>query len=489
MKKNLILPDLSRITKKLLDVLLILLIAGIGSCNLAPVFQKPDQDIYDNFKYKAFADSLSSISIDTVWWKYFEDTTLDNIIRQVSLNNNNLQAALYSFEQANILTRVERSPLLPEVQTEINTSRTVVSENAVQSFQSNKFTNYSLLGLASYQLDLWGALRNNYQASIIASEISLLEYYNLLSVLRAQAASQYISIRQLDTQIALYDSTIRLRERSLQIANLNYEAGASDALDPARAETQLRTAQSQRWTLINQRARLENSLAVLTGREPSNFSLPDTPLDSLPPIIPSKIPSEVLTRRPDVWIALKSMEAENARIGIAKANLYPNVTLSAQVGFQGKSFENILTPQSFAWTIGGGLLQPVFNYGRNKALVEAAYARYQEVAELYQQSVLSAFEEVENELANIYYLNNQYRRQQQTVSAATRTLDLARQRYEAGLVSYLEVVDAERTALLNQVDAVGLVGELYQSMINLSLASGGNWESGPQLYEAEEFME
>jgi outer membrane protein TolC len=117
MKKNLILPDLSRITKKLLDVLLILLIAGIGSCNLAPVFQKPDQDIYDNFKYKAFADSLSSISIDTVWWKYFEDTTLDNIIRQVSLNNNNLQAALYSFEQANILTRVERSPLLPEVQT------------------------------------------------------------------------------------------------------------------------------------------------------------------------------------------------------------------------------------------------------------------------------------------------------------------------------------------------------------------------------------
>lgn len=468
---------------------LILLISGIYSCNLAPVFQKPDHSLYDNFKYKTFVDSLSSVPLDTAWWKYFQDPTLDNIIKQVSVNNNNLQAAIHSFEQASSITRVDRSLLLPEVQMEINTARTVVSENAVQRFQSNKFNNYSLLGLASYQIDLWGQLRNNYKASVIESEISLLEYYNLLSVLRAQAASEYINIRQLDAQIALYDSTILLRERSLQIARLNYEAGASDALDPARAETQLRTAQSQRWTFINRRARLENSLAALMGKEPSDYAIPENPLDSLPPVIPAKIPSEVLTRRPDVWIALKSMEAENARIGAARANLYPSISLSAQVGYQGRSFENILTPQSFAWTIGGGLLQPVFNYGRNQALIDAAYARYEQVADLYKQSVLSAFEEVENELANIYYLNNQYRRQQQTVAAATRTLDLARQRYEAGLVSYLEVVDAERTALLNQVDAVGVIGQLYQSMINLSLASGGNWDVGPQFYTPETLME
>ncbi len=145
-------------------------------------------------------------------------------------------------------------------------------------------------------------------------------------------------------------------------------------------------------------------------------------------------------------------------------------------------FENLLTPQSFAWTIGGGLLQPVFNYGRNKAAVEAARARYQQVADVYRQSVLSAFEEVENQLANVYYLRQRYQRQQQTVAAANRTLDLAFQRYEAGLVSYLEVVDAERTALLNQVDAVVIVGELYQSTINLSLALGGSWQSGSQVY-------
>ena len=388
---------------------------------------------------------------------------------------------MHSVEQARQFARVDRSVLLPEVNGQLNTSRTIVSENVAQRYQSNKFNSYSILGLASYQLDLWGQLRNNYQASLIEAEISLLEYYNLLSVLRAEAASQYMNIRQLDWQIALYDSTIQLRERSLQIAQLNYEAGATDALDQSRAETQLRIAQSQRWNFINERARLENSLAVLMGSQPSDFSVPDNPLDSLPPIIPSKIPSEILTRRPDIWIALKTMEAENARVGAAKANLYPSITLSAQAGYQGRSFEALLTPQSFAGTVGGGLLQPVFNYGRNRAFVEAARARYLQVADLYQQSVLSAFEEVENELANIYFLYNQYQRQQQTVDAANQTLDLARQRYEAGLVSYLEVVDAERTALLNQVDEVGIVGQLYQSMINLSLASGGNWNFGPQL--------
>ncbi|MEQ9438825.1 MAG: efflux transporter outer membrane subunit [Cyclobacteriaceae bacterium] len=470
-----------RITKIFQAVWLVALLAGMGACNLAPVFTKPSPEAYNNFRYQALADSLSAVPIDTVWWTYFRDPILNDIISQVSLNNNDLKAALHNFEQARQSARVERSFLLPEVRTEINTSRTAVSENAAQRFQSNKFTNYSLLGLASYQLDIWGQLRNNYQASVIDSEITLLEYYQLLSALRAQAASEYMNIRQLDTQISLYDSTIRLRERSLQIARLNYEAGASDALDQSRADTQLRIAQSQRWTLINERARLENSLAVLAGQQPSDFSLPDSPFDSLPPIIPSKIPSEVLTRRPDIWITLKSMEVENLLIGAARANLYPSITLSAQAGYQGRSFDALLTPQSFAWTVGSGLLQPIFNYGRNHALVDAAHARYEQVADLYQQSVLSAFEEVENELANIYYLHKQHERQQQTVAAATRTLDLARQRYEAGLVSYLEVVDAERTALLNQVDAAGIVGQLYQSMINLSLASGGNWDAGPQL--------
>ena len=465
----------------LLRLSFVSLATGIASCNLMPTFDRPVND-YDSFKYQAFADSLASVPIDTVWWKYFGDTTLNDIIRQVSVNNNDLKATLHNANQVRALARVDRSFLLPELEVDINTSRTVVSENAVQRFESNEFTNYSLLGLASYRFDLWGALRNAYRASVIESEIGLLEYYNVLSVVRAQAASDYMNIRRLDAQIALYDSTIILRERSLEIARLNFEAGASDALDMARAETQLRIAQSQRWTFVNQRARLENSLAVLMGREPSDFSLPDNQLDALPPVIPAKIPSEVLTRRPDIWIALKTMEAENARIGVAKANLFPDITLSANAGYQGRSFENLLTPQSFAWTIGGGLLQPVFNYGRNRAVVDAAYARYRQVADLYRQSVLSAFEEVENELANIYYLRNQHRRQQQTVEAANKTLDLARQRYEAGLVSYLEVVDAERTALLNQVDAVGIVGELYQSTISLSLALGGNWNTGPQLY-------
>ena len=459
-----------------------LLALGLGGCNLAPTFDRPRQDIYDDFQYQGLADSLAAAPIDTVWWRYFEDTTLNALIDRVSLRNYDLQAALHNYNQFRALARIDRSLLLPEVTVDINTSRTVVSENAVQNFQSNEFTNYSLLGLASYQLDLWGELRNRYRASVLESEITLLEYYNLLLVLRAQTASNYLAIRRLDAQIALYDSTIALRERSLEIATLNFEAGASDALDQARAETQLRIAQSQRWTFINERARRENALAVLTGQEPSAFTVAELPLDSLPPVLPAEVPSEVLTQRPDIWIALKAMEAENARVGVARANLFPRLTLSANAGYQGRSFENLLTPQSFAWTVGGGVLQPVFNYGRNRAAVEAARARYRQVADQYRQSVLTAFEEVENQLANVYYLRQRYRRQQQTVAAANRTLDLARQRYEAGLVSYLEVVDAERTALLNQVDAVEIVGELYQSTVDLSLALGGSWQAGPRGY-------
>ena len=447
-----------------------------------PTFDRPRTDQYADFKYQGLADSLASVPVDTVWWKYFDDPTLDKIIDQVSVNNNNLKSALQSYNQARSIARIDRSYLLPEISLDISTSRTVVSENAVQRFQTNKFTNYSVLGLVSYQLDLWGQLRNSYRAARIESEITLLEYYNLLSVLRAQAASDYMNIRRIDAQIALYDSTIALRERSLEIATLNYDAGASDALDQARAETQLRIAQSQRYAFVNERAQLENSLAALVGQEPSQFSVATQQLDSLPPILPSEVPSEVLTQRPDIWIALKTMEAENARIGVARASQFPNILLSGDAGYQGRSFENLLTPQSFAWSVGGQLLQPLFNYGRNRAAVEAARARYEQVSFLYRQSVLSAFEEVENQLANVFYLRQRYRRQQQTVAAATRTLNLARQRYEAGLVSYLEVVDAERTALLNQVDAVVIVGELYQSTIGLSLALGGNWLSGPQAY-------
>ncbi len=467
--------------KKPLWILSIVSIAvSLVSCNLVPTFERPSTDTYGDFKYQSFADSLAAVPVDTLWWKYFGDTTLNAIIRQVSVNNNDLKAALHNVEQVRTLARVDRSFLLPELEVNVNTSRTVVSENAAQRFQSNRFNNYSLQGLASYRLDLWGALRNTYRASVIEAEISLLEYHNLLLALRARAASDYVNVRRLDMQVALYDSTIVLRERSVEIARLNFEAGASDALDLARAETQLGIAQSQRWTFVNQRARFENSLAVLTGQPPSDFALPVNRLSGLPPAIPVTVPAAVLTRRPDVWIALKTMEAENTRIGVARANLLPDVTLSANTGYQGRSFENLLTPQSFAYTVGGGLLQPVFNYGRNRAFIDAAYARYRQVADLYQQSVLGAFEEVENELATLRYLRNQYERQQQTVEAATRALDLARQRYEAGLVSYLEVVDAERTALLNEVDAVAIVGDLYQSTINLSLALGGSWRAGDQ---------
>lgn len=462
-------------------IFLLLPIVWYTSCNFAPVFNRPE-DPYNNFKYRPLVDSLSNLPRDTAWWTSFKDTTLNNIVRMVSLNNNDLKAILHNFEQSRAIARIDRSYLLPEFSLNAGASRRVVSQNAVQSFQSNKFTNYNISATAFYQVDLWGKVKNNYKVSVINTEIDLLQYFDLLSRLRAQAATIYMTIRQLDRQIALYDSTIILRKRSLEIATLNYEAGASDALDQARAETQLRIAQAQRWTFFNQRANLENALAVLMGVEPSDLTIPVRPLDSLPLVIPSKLPSEVLQKRPDIWVTLKSLEAENALIGVAKANLYPSVTLSADAGYQGRSIEQLFSPQSFAWTLGGGLMQPLFNNGRNKAQVEAAIARYERMSDLYRQSVLSAFNEVEDALASIYYLHKQYQRAVQTVDAATKAVDLANQRYEAGLVSYLEVVDAERTALLNQVDLATIVGNMYRNVITLNLVSGGSWQSGEQLY-------
>ena len=453
----------------------ILILIYLAACNLAPIFNKPSAEQYQSFKYQAFADSLANVPLDTTWWSYFNDTTLTKIIEKVSTNNNNLKAAHHNVERFRSFARVERSRLLPEINLSTSATGRVISQNSAQSFQSNKFINYDLRGLASYQIDLWGQLKNYYKASMINAEISLLEYYNLRMSLQAQAASLYMSIRQLDRQIALYDSTIVLRRESFRIATMNYQAGATDALDQARAETQLRTAESERWTFLNQRARLENALAILTGQEPVNFSLPVQPIDSLPVIFPTKIPSVVLQQRPDIWIALKSMEAENALIGAEKANLYPSITLNANAGYQGRELNNVLTPESFSWSLGGGLLQPIFNFGRNKAQLEAQKNRYLQVADLYQQSVLNAFKEVEDELANIYFLQNQYQRELETVASANRALNLARQRYEAGLVSYLEVVDAERTALLNQGDLVSIIGQLYQGVINLSLVTGGNF--------------
>lgn len=453
------------------------------SCNLTPVFNKPTAGQNSTFKYRALVDSMNNVPIDTAWWNHFQDPVLNDLITRVSTKNYDLQAAVHSFEQVRSLARVDRSSLLPELNLNNVLTRRQVSTNSAQNFRANNFYTYELNLLASYQLDLWGKLRSIYKASLINTEISLLEYYNLLSTLRAQTASLYFNIRQLDRQIALYDSTIVTRQQSLTIAHLNYQAGASDALDEARAETQLRSAESARWTVLNQRAKLENALAILSGSEPADFSIAVDPLDKLPTMIPTKIPSEVLTKRPDIWIALKSMEIENAYIGVARANLYPSLTLSAQAGFQSRDFSTVFSPTSFSWSLAGGLVQPIFNYGKNRAALEAARSRYEQVADLYQQSVLTAFGEVENELANIYFLQQQHTMTVQTVAAASRALDLAKQRYEAGLVSYLEVVDAERTALLNQVDLVTIEGQLYQGIVNLSLVAGGSWERGPQLLD------
>ena len=399
-------------------------------------------------------------------------------------SNQNLKASVARVEQARATARVARADLMPAVSLDPSFVRQRYSPNQNPSFGSITANAFSVPLDLSYEIDLWGRVRRGFQSARADAQASLADYYNVLLTLQADVAQNYFALRSLDAEIGTVAATVGLRKEQVRLVRSRFEDGIGNELDVARAETELATTESDAASLARRRSELENALAILIGSNPSSFSLPAITNASwmpVPPSIPAGLPAELLERRPDVAQAERQLAASNARIGVAKGAFFPVINLTASGGYLSGDIQTLFNWDSHVWSIGPSISLPIFAGGRNLAGYRRAQGAFQESVARYRQQVLVAFGDVEDSLAGIRYLAEQSAAQQRAVVNARRAADLAGERYRSGIVSYLDVVDAERQAL--QVEQVNdqLIGQRLNATVQLIKALGGGWEAAPEL--------
>jgi NodT family efflux transporter outer membrane factor (OMF) lipoprotein len=355
------------------------------------------------------------------------------------------------------------------------------------SSASATITRYSFPLDATWQLDLWGRIRNTVKANSYEAQATTADLENTRLTAQAELAADYFQLRAQDALKQLYDETVKAYRESLELTRVRFQTGIASDEDVAQAETQLETAEAQATNLELLRAQLEHAIALLMGQPASNFSIPVEPLSAHPPPTPFGIPSELLQRRPDIAAAERRVAEANAQIGVAKAAYYPTVTLSASAGLASTSFGDLFAWSSRVWSVGAGLAETIFDAGQRRAAVEQFRAEYDATVARYRETVLTSFQQVEDNLAALRILARQIEQQETAVNSANRYVTLANDRYKLGIDSYLNVILAQTTYLLNRQNLVNLRSQQMSASVQLVEAIGGGWDvtkmpSPKQLY-------
>jgi NodT family efflux transporter outer membrane factor (OMF) lipoprotein len=301
--------------------------------------------------------------------------------------------------------------------------------------------------------------------------------YNVNLVLTAELAADYFSLRELDAEYKVVQDSVDIQQRGLQLVEYRHNGGVASGLDLAQQQTVLTSTQAQLYLVKQQREQFEHAIAVLTGNPASTFSVPVRALTATPVPVPLGVPSDLLERRPDIATAERQMASQNAEIGVAKAAFYPQLTLSGSGGYESTSIANLITVPTAIWSLGGSLVQPVFNGGRNRANLAFARQSYDESVANYRQTVLVAFQQVEDGLSGLTELSGAVATQDAAVDAARRALEIANNRYVGGVTDYLDVITAQSTLLTNQRLATQLRGEQMVTEVALIKALGGSWDA------------
>jgi multidrug efflux system outer membrane protein len=459
--------------------------AQAGPLTVGPDYQAPTNAAPAAYKNAGTGDWKPGRPLDNVpkgeWWRIYADTNLDALESRAQLANQQLQAAVSRVEQARATARVARADLLPGANLDPSFVRQRYSPNEDPSFGNITATTLSVPLDLSYEVDLWGRVRRGFESAREDAQASLANYFNVLLTLQTDVAQNYFSLRSLDAEIATVAGTVDLRQQQVQLVRSRYEGGVGSELDVAQAETELATTEAEAASLAHQRDELENAIAILVGENPVQFRLPalaqtDKIWNPEPPVIPAGLPADLLERRPDVAAAERQMASANARIGVAKGAFFPVVTLTGSGGYLSGDVESLFNWNSRVWSFGPSVSLPIFAGGRNRANLERARNAYTESVALYRQQVLVAFGDVENSLSGIRQLAVQSAAQNRAVTAARRATELATQRYRAGIVAYLEVVDASRDALAAERANAQLAGQRLITTVQLIKALGGGWD-------------
>lgn len=448
----------------------------LSACAIGPNYVRPTVEVPAAFKESAGWKTAEprDQEIRGKWWEVYNDALLNSLEEQVSISNQDLAQAEARYRQASALVQSARANYYPNVNGNVSTSRGNRGNTVITPTNDV----HSLSASANWEIDLWGRIRRTVEANQASAQASAADLEATRLSTQAQLAQTYFQLRTVDTQQELFERTVADYQKSLELTQNQYAAGIVPNENVVLAQTQLKTTQAQLVDLGVQRAQLEHAIALLIGKPASTFSIAHAALAASVPSLPVGLPSTLLERRPDIAAAERRIVAANAQIGVAKTAYFPDLTLGATGGFQSSSFANWLTLPNRFWSVGPALAMTLFDGGARRAQTDQAIAAYDASVAAYRQSVLTGFQEVEDNLAALRLLEQEAQLQDEALQAARRSVELTTNQYRAGIVSYLNVITVQTTALGNERTALDIQSRRLTASVLLIKALGGGWDAG-----------
>ncbi len=480
----------------------VLLAALLGGCMVGPDYHRPAAIVPLRLKEItpppgwAFADPHYAELPKGAWWTLYNDPVLNGLEAQINVSNQTIKADEAAFRQARALVDEARSTLFPTASLTpgvtrqgsgagggvgVGTAATGLGGVGTSALSTGSggtnTTTYSLAGNASWELDVWGAIRRQVESNVAAAQVSQATLDAARLSEQATLATDYFEMRYQDSLQTLLDQFVTFYEQSEQITRNSTAAGVSAPSDLLQAETQTATTKAEAVQVGILRAQYEHAIAVLTGHPPSDLSLPPAPLTNLIPAIPVTVPSLLLQRRPDIAEAERTMEQEDALIGVAVAAFYPTISLTAAASYAGNPLGSLIQVANRSWSLAASAVETLFDGGERSAAVRAARASFDESVASYRQTVLSAFQSVEDELAALRILEQQAQAQRQAVDLANQSVDVALNEYKAGTIIYTTVITDQTTALTNAETLLGIQESRILASVSLIDDLGGGWDA------------
>ena len=486
-----------RLIPSLFPLLAALLV--LAGCSVAPPYERASVDAPPSFK-EADGSWKTAQPAENIargeWWTVFADPTLDRLEMQAADANQELQAGLARLRQARAVQQGARAGLFPRVDVGVGATRqraSPASQGLPVDAESAPTTLWRAQATVAYEADLFGRISSSVDAATATAEQSEALLRSLQLAIQADVAQAYFSLREFDSLVALYSDTVSLREQNLKLFQRRFDEGDISELELARVRTELASARSEAIGVARQRAVAEHALAILIGQAPAVFALPAQPLDRVAVRVPVGLPSDLLERRPDIAAAERAMAAANARIGAARAAFFPRFDLTGALGYESAELGDLFKWSSRSFVLGplvGTMLSlPVFDGGARESRVDQASAAYQEDVANYRQTVLRAFKEVEDNLVHLRLLGDQTAAQDDAVQSARRAARLSQIQFREGSISYLGVIDADRSVLQQQRVALALDAEQARATVGLIRAIGGGWGEASASREVLSFAE
>ena len=412
------------------------------------------------------------------WWEIYNDPELNALEEQVGISNQNLKMAEAQFREAKFAVRIAHSNLFPT----ISVTPTIVNARSSinSSLSTGRQTTYDLPVNVSWEADIWGSVRRSILSSKEAAQASDAELENARLSYQAELAQDYFELRGTDGEKLLLETTVKSYQDYLKLTQDRFSSGVASGSDVAQAQTQLETARAQLIDFDVARAQYEHAIAVLAGKAPAEVNISYNSIKIIPPVVPVGLPSRLLERRPDIANAERQMAEANEQIGIAKAAFYPSIGLttnSAPVGLESTSFKHWISWPSRFWSVGPGVAETVYDAGKRRATVNQNIAAYDATVANYRQTVLTAFQQVEDNVAALRVLEDEAQAEDQAVKAAQNALDISTYQYKAGTVNYLTVITEQAILLQDQVQAVNILTRRMSASVLLIEALGGGWDA------------